>query len=77
MFDWRNGRQSPEQASFGLLERDRRTLLKGLETESFLVMQPGSAAGANGVLDAVVLAGVCTFPNLPDPIFDDGFEDLP
>lgn len=67
----------PEQALFGLLERDRRTLLKGLETESFLVMQPRSAAGASGVLEAVVVAGVCTCPNLPDPIFDDGFEDIP
>lgn len=67
----------PDRTLFGLLDRDRQALLDGLEKEAFLVMQPTAAVPANRWLNGEVLAGVCTCPNLPDSIFDDGFEAIP
>lgn len=67
----------PDRASFGLQERDRKALQAGLEQEPYLVLQPRSASPTSRWLNGEVLAGVCTCPELPDPIFDDGFETIP
>ena len=67
----------PRQALFAVLERDRKHLLKGLETEAFIIMQPNSGSRAVGLSAGVEVAGVCICPNPVENVFSDGFEEQP
>ncbi len=66
----------PQQALFVVLERDRKLLLKGLETLALQVIRPKSTSLALRIPDGPAAAEVCSCPNPDGIIFVDGFETL-
>lgn len=67
----------PDQAMSGLLMRDRQSLMKGLETEALMVMQPKPRFMTQNLVDGVAAAEQCYCPNPTGDIFADGFESIP
>jgi hypothetical protein len=63
----------PEKALTAITNQDRKKLMKGLESETFLLMQPKPQAQPQSSPDGVAAALVCYCPN-PPTIFEDGFE---
>jgi len=67
----------PESAFYGVLERDRQLMVKGLESDVFLVMQPKTVFASGPFSDGAAAFGACSCPNPPEVILIDGFEDAP
>jgi len=69
----------PKQAHFAALEKDRLSLLKQLQNDSYVVMQPASTFQRPNIMVASTAAESCTCP--PDPpvsedIFINSFESI-